>query len=116
MSLTTVDVDTPVRTPAGIEHRRSERFKVGCAAVVTVFGGETLQGTLTNVGEGGAQLRLNQRVPPSSLLKIEYGDCILMGEVVYCQAEGSSCLVGIKVEHALFGLAALAIAMRGFDV
>jgi hypothetical protein len=87
---------------------------VGRDAFVTVFGTEErwLHGTLNNIAEGGAQLTTDQHVPPSSLVKVEYEDDFLLGEVVYCQAEGSNWRVGVQVEHGLFGLSALAAALQ----
>lgn len=82
--------------------------------MVTLFGTSerVLYGTLNNVAEGGTQLTLDQPVTPSSLVKIEYADNFLLGEVIYCQAEGSGWLVGVRVEHGLFGLSALATALQ----
>ena len=103
---------TTTRTTA--DRRLNPRQKAGLAALVTVFGDQEqkLNGTLVNAGDGGAQLRIDARIAPSTLVKIEYSDSFLLGEVVYCQSEGSEWLAGIKVEHALFGLAALAEAIR----
>ena len=41
-------------------------------------------------------------------MAIEYDDNRLLGEVVYCEKQTSGWLVGIRVEHALLGLATLA--------
>ena len=105
-----VAVETPVTT----ERRQNERHNVGCAATVTVFGMDdpVLFGTINNVGEGGAQLIVGRRIAPSSLVKIEYGDSFLLGEVIYCQQDDSGWLAGLRIEHGLFGLTALAAAVR----
>jgi hypothetical protein len=42
------------------------------------------------------------------LVTIDYDDNRLLGEVVYCQKEQANWLVGVRVEHALLGLAVLA--------
>jgi len=34
--------------------------------------------------------------------------------VVYCQPERSGSLIGLRIEHGLFGLTQLARAMQGF--
>ena len=110
MSRVQVAVEAPVTT----DRRQNERRPVGRDAFVTVFGTEEqwLHGTLNNIAEGGTQLTLEQYVRPSSLVKVEYEDNFLLGEVAYCRAEGSSWLVGVRVEHGLFGLSALAAALQ----
>ena len=106
---------TQVTTQAATADRRQgDRIQVGGDAVVTVLGASefVLQGTLKNVGEGGTQLVLDEYVSPSSLVKIEFGDDLLLGEVVYCVADQAKWLIGVKVEHGLFGLARLADSVR----
>jgi PilZ domain len=115
MSLATVAVETSVfETTTTAERRQNLRHRVGCDATVTVFGmgDPVFEAVLNNVGEGGAQLTLDRSVAPSSLVKIEYSDNFLLGEVVYCRKENSAWLVGVKLEHGLFGLTALASAIR----
>jgi hypothetical protein len=69
---------------------------------------------IQNVSEGGTQIWLDQTLPASTLVKIEYDDNLLLGEVIYCRREQSGWLVGVKIEHGLFELTALAAAMQGF--
>jgi hypothetical protein len=59
-------------------------------------------------------LRLGQRVPPGTALRIDLPDSMLLGEVIYCRAEGEDWYAGIELEHALFSLNELAEALRGF--
>jgi hypothetical protein len=73
-----------------------------------------LQGEIRNVSEGGTQILLDEPLPPPTLVRIEYDDNLLLGEVVYCRQEQSGWLVGVRVEHGLFGLTALAVAMQRF--
>jgi hypothetical protein len=49
------------------------------------------------------------------VVRIEYNDNLLLGEVVYCQREQAGWLVGTHAEHALFGLTALARALSEFE-
>jgi hypothetical protein len=105
-----VAVETQVIT----ERKQVTRQRSGSDALVTVFGTEeqVLHGTLSKVGEDGAQLKLDQRVPPSSLVKIEYADSFLLGEIVYCRPQGQDWIARVKVEHGLFRLSALAADIR----
>jgi len=70
-----------------------------------------IRGEILNISEGGIQIWLNQALGYASLVRIEYDDNLLLGEVVYCRQERAGWLVGINVEHALLGLNALARAM-----
>ena len=104
------------RDPAR-ELRNEQRCQLDCAARLTVIGppARILHGEVRNLSQGGTQIRLNQHVPPFTLVKIEYNDSLLLGEVVYSQQEpSSSWLTGVRVEHGLFGLEALADVMRAF--
>jgi hypothetical protein len=47
-------------------------------------------------------------------LRVEYEDNLILGEVVYCLQQQSGWLLGLRVEHALFGLTALSNAMKAF--
>jgi hypothetical protein len=99
-----------------VDQRQTERRELSQAALVTVVGtsGKVLQGEIRNVSEGGTQIRLGEPLPPFTLVRIEYEDNLLLGEVVYCRQDRSSWLLGLRVEHGLFGLTALAASMQGF--
>jgi len=75
--------------------------------------GQVLQGEVRNVSKGGTQLHLDQPLAIGSLLKVEYDNNLLLGEVIYCLQEKPVWVVGIRIEHLLSGLAALDEAMRG---
>ena len=98
------------------EQRQTERHQLSYPAIVSVVGtsNQVLHGMTRNVSEGGTQIRLDEPLPPSTLVKIEYEDNLLLGEVIYCQQEQSGWLAGVRIEHGLFGLTALATAMRRF--
>jgi hypothetical protein len=82
------------------------------SAIVSVLGTVTpiLHGEIQNLSEGGTQVWLAQPLPYASLVSINYNDNLLLGEMVYCQKEQAGWLVGIRVEHALLGVKALARA------
>ena len=113
-------VDEPVSLDQKLDQRpdqrQAERRQITHQAIVSLVGApsQVLQGTIRNLSEGGTQIRLDEPLLPSTLVKIEYEDNLLLGEVIYCQQEQSGWLVGIKIEHGLFELTALAAALRGF--
>ena len=63
---------------------------------------------ILNISEGVTQIWLDQPLRYASLVRIDYNDNLLLGEVVYSQREQAGWLVGIRVEHALLGLTAVA--------
>jgi hypothetical protein len=93
--------------------RQNVRPKFDSNAVVTVFGVDIpFDGWLINAGDCGAQLQLDRSVPVYSLVKIECPDFFLLGDVVECRPEGDHWIVRVSVEHGLYGLKALADAIR----
>ena len=97
-----------------LDQRQAERHRINQSALVTVVGtpGQVLPGEIQNVSESGTQIRLGQALPPFTLVRIEYDDNLLLGEVVYCRQDQSAWLLGLRVEHNLSGLTALARAMQ----
>jgi hypothetical protein len=89
------------------DRRRARRQQLNQSATVSLLGtiNEAVRGEIRNLSNGGAQIRLDQPVRSSSLVSIDYDNNRLLGEVVYCQKEQASWLVGIRIEHALSGLA-----------
>ena len=108
-------VDAPVALAQQPDQRQAQRHQLSQSAIVSVLGtaSQVLQGEIRNVSKGGTQLQLDQPLGTGSLLRIEYNNNLLLGEVVYCQQEQTGWVVGIRIEHALSGLTALADAMRG---
>jgi hypothetical protein len=91
------------------DRRRARRQELNQFAAVSILGtvNDAVQGEIRNVSTGGTQIRLNQPLRFGSLVAIDYDDNRLLGEVVYCLKEQDGWLVGIRVEHALSGLATL---------
>jgi len=99
-----------------VDQRQTERQELSQFAIVSVVGtpAGVLQGEIRNLSQGGTQIRLGEPLPPFALVRIEYDDNLLLGEVIYCRQEQCGWLVGLRVEHGLFGLTALADAMQAF--
>jgi hypothetical protein len=115
---TLVDEYVPVdgRLDLSPEQRLTERHQLNHRAIVSVVGtpNQVLHGVTRNLSEGGTQIRLDEPLPPSTLVKIEFDDNLLLGEVIYCTQEQSGWLAGVRIEHGLFGLTGLATAMNRF--
>jgi hypothetical protein len=99
-----------------VEQRQTERQELSQFAIVSVVGtpARVLQAEIRNLSQGGTQIRLGEPLPPFTLVRIEYADNLLLGEVIYCRQEQCGWLVGLRVEHGLFGLTALADTMQAF--
>lgn len=111
----TLVTDATGRLDQQPDQRQAQRQQLSESAIVSVLGtaSQVLQGEIRNVSKGGTQLRLGQPLGTGSLLRIEYDNNLLLGEVVYCQQEQTGWVVGVRIEHALSGLTALSEAMRG---
>jgi hypothetical protein len=95
------------------DRRQTSRNQLSQSAVVSVHGtGRLLHGEIRNLSEGGVQIRLDEPLRVNSLVKIEYDDKVLLGEVVYCRQEQAGWVLGLRVEHALLGSTDRADAMR----
>lgn len=99
-----------------VDQRQTERHASSHPILVTVVGTphQVLRGEIRNLSEGGTQIRLGEPLSPFTLVRIDYDDNLLLGEVVYCRQEESLWLIGLRIEHSLFGLTALADAMQAF--
>ena len=99
-----------------LDQRQTERREIVHPAMVSLLGTtrEVLHGMVRNVSEGGTQVQLDEPVLPSTLVKIEYEDNLLLGEVIYCEPAQYGWLVGVKIEHGLFELTAITKVMQTF--
>jgi hypothetical protein len=106
MRLQTIVVGAPAALHQEAEQRQRPRHQVAMRATVRLVGAnsETLHGEIRNINKGGTQVWLDQPVRSATLVAIDYNDNRLLGEVVYCAQEQAGWLVGIRIEHALFGL------------
>jgi hypothetical protein len=109
----TVVVDAPIALDQQPDQRQAQRHQLSQPASVSILGtvSQLVQGEIRNVSKGGTQLQLSQPIGIGSLLRIEYDNNLILGEVVYCQQEPTGWIAGIRIEHTLSGLTALADAM-----
>jgi hypothetical protein len=111
----TIVVDAPVKLDQQLDQRQAQRHQLSQSASVSVLGAtsQVVQGEIRNVSKNGTQLHLDQPIGIGSLLRVDYDNNLLLGEVVYCRQEQTGWIVGIRIEHTLTGLSGLADAMRG---
>ena len=110
MGLQTIVADAPLALDHQADQRQDRRYQLSQSVIVSIVGetSQILRGEVRNVSNGGTQIRLDQPLRYAALVKIDYDDNCLLGEVVYCEKERAGWLVGIRVEHALLGMAKLA--------
>ena len=110
MRVQTLVSDQPAGSGQPADQRQEQRHQLHQSAAVSVLGSDSaiLYGEIQNISKGGAQIRLGQPLRYASLVAIDYDDNRLLGEVIYCEKQQSGWLVGVRVEHALLGLATLA--------
>ena len=89
-------MDTPDR-------RSDPRIPTDQPVTVTVLGPSdpSFSATLANFSGRGACLVANRDLPPSSLLKIEMENTLLLGEVIHSRPVDGAFEVGVLLDHAL---------------
>ncbi|MGA2262813.1 MAG: PilZ domain-containing protein [Acidobacteriota bacterium] len=85
-------------------HRREPRFEIDQPVTVTNLNraGMPMLGHLVNFSAIGTRLILDQQIPPGTMVKIEWGGTILLGEIIYCFQQGKEFAVGLELEDALY--------------
>jgi hypothetical protein len=92
-----------------MDERSEPRFGVDKPVTVVLLGvsPDRLYGKVKNIASKGLALEMPVPVRPGAALKIELPDAMVLGEAVYCRGEGSTWLVGVKLDQVLCGLASL---------
>jgi hypothetical protein len=93
-----------------IDRRTEERDQCNETLTVTLLNtpGTPLLCTGANRSDGGLNVGLPVKLRPGTLLKVEGGDHLLLGEVVWSRPNGEFFATGIKVVHSIWNLSALA--------
>jgi hypothetical protein len=84
--------------------RRAPRFETDQPVSVTNLEqpGMPLFGRLVNFSENGTRMMLTCQVQPGTMVKVEWGGTILLGEIIYCKQQGTEFAVGLELEDALY--------------
>ncbi len=90
--------------------RREQRFEIDQPVTIKNLEhpGPLMPGRLVDFSAQGTRLILEQHLQPGTLIKVEWGGTMLLGEVVYCQAHGAEFAVGLELEDALYEIQGLA--------
>jgi hypothetical protein len=99
-----------------MNQRRELRFPVDQPVEVVVLGPSDVHFPcrVRNASGRGIGLEVPEPLATGMALRINLVDTILLGEVIYCRAQDGGWYAGVELEHAIYGLAELANATRGF--
>lgn len=99
-----------------MEQRREYRVPIEQSVSLTVLGDpdKVLTATIKNVSGRGLGLVSPESVSSGAAVKIEIGDSIFLGEVMYCEALEGGSFLGIELTEVLSGLAALSRMAQKF--
>ena len=93
----------------GSDRRRYPRFTRNDVVRLTLLGedGRSSDARIVDASANGVRLESPLRIATGSLVKVEWQDTLLLGEVLYSQSAGSSTVLGIELTRALYGLSEL---------
>ncbi len=61
-----------------------------------------IPGRLVNFSANGTRLLLEQELKPGTMVKVEWGGTLLLGEIIYCTPQSSEFAAGIALEDAVY--------------
>jgi hypothetical protein len=96
--------------------RREPRFELDQPVTVSNLEhmGASLTGRLANFSAYGVRLIMDKKLSPGTMVKVEWGNTMLLGEIIYCNAEGAEFAVGLELEDALYETDSLADLAKGW--
>jgi FtsX-like permease family len=99
-----------------MEKRRELRYTIGQAVTVTILSGGpfTHPATVKNGSGNGIALDMPAPVTPGAALQIILEDSLLLGEAMYCSAQGDRFLVGVLLDSKLSQLSRLGQMLEAF--
>lgn len=92
-----------------MERRAFSRVQVSIPVVLTSLedASDPLAAQIVDLSGSGARLRIPAPLPVNSLVRLDFPDNLLLGEVVYCSPDGVAWACGIQLEHSLTRIADL---------
>ncbi len=93
-----------------MEYRRREpRFETDQLVSITNLeqAGLPVLGRLINFSASGTRMRIASEIRPGTMVKVDLGGTILLGEIIYCHPQGQEFAVGLELEDALYETDAL---------
>ncbi|MBZ5497322.1 MAG: PilZ domain-containing protein [Acidobacteriia bacterium] len=84
--------------------RREPRFEIDQPVTVTNLEqpGIPQLGRLANFSAKGTRMILAHELTPGTMVKVEWGGTVLLGEIIYCAPHGSEFAVGLELEDVLY--------------
>jgi hypothetical protein len=99
-----------------MENRRVDRVPVEKPITLTILGESEIRlvANVKNASPRGIGILTSESLPAGAAVKIEIGDSIFLGEVMYCRPMDQSFFAGIELTQVLTGLAALSRLAQEF--
>ena len=100
-----------------MNQRREPRIEANQSVRITILGGPEIQfpARIKNVSVCGVGLELQSPIKAGAAIRIDVEDGLLLGEVIFCREDAESFFAGVELEHALWGLADLELALSSFS-
>jgi PilZ domain len=95
---------------SGTERRRHPRFAVQDTVRLTLLSedGRSGDARIVDISVTGVRIESLLAFHPGSLIKVEWKDTLMLGEVLYCQRGGDGLnVLGVELTRALYGMAEL---------
>lgn len=92
-----------------MDNRSEPRLAADREIAITILGKPPSRhpALVKNRSGSGLGLLVAVEIPPGTALRIELGDDLVLGEVMYCRPMESGWFVGVQLEQMLRGLAEL---------
>ena len=99
-----------------MENRRVDRVPVEKPITLTILGDPEIRlvANVKNASPRGIGIVTSESLPAGAAVKIEIGDSIFLGEVMYCRPLDQDFFAGIELTQVLTGLAALSRLAQEF--
>jgi len=87
-----------------MNRRNRARFRTDLTAQVTCpeLPGSSIKARLADLSIHGLSVILNRELPLGSLVRVEWGQAIFEGELVYCTKHGQEFLIGLKIDDPVY--------------
>lgn len=99
-----------------MERRREPRLKTNTPATIRRLdlNGPPLDATIVDVSGLGVAVKTLSEIPLRAVVRLDWSDGLLLGEVVHSRSDASAVTLGIRVRHSLNDLAGLAANRAAF--
>jgi hypothetical protein len=84
--------------------RREPRFEINQPVTITNLDhpGSPIAGRIENFSANGTRLIVQTELNRGTMVKVEWGTTILLGEIIYSSSKGAEFAVGLELEDALY--------------